>query len=113
ARAAVRLEDLLIPPAYTQTFKLLPYTTLVRSPGPDRPVRLTGPHQIRERRMHPQDRPDRRGRRQPPNGQLLQHQVRQVRVVAERSEEHTSELQSRENIVCRLLLEKKKNMKNY
>src|SRR5690606_41456368 len=26
-----------------------------------------------------------------------------------RSEEHTSELQSRENIVCRLLLEKKKN----
>src|SRR5690606_41297220 len=28
-----------------------------------------------------------------------------------RSEEHTSELQSRENLVCRLLLEKKKNMK--
>src|SRR5690606_39875572 len=28
---------------------------------------------------------------------------------AERSEEHTSELQSRENLVCRLLLEKKKN----
>src|SRR5690606_15668072 len=27
---------------------------------------------------------------------------------AERSEEHTSELQSRENLVCRLLLEKKK-----
>src|SRR5690606_39593222 len=27
-----------------------------------------------------------------------------------RSEEHTSELQSRENIVCRLLLEKKKNI---
>src|SRR5207302_3884082 len=26
-----------------------------------------------------------------------------------RSEEHTSELQSRENLVCRLLLEKKKN----
>src|SRR6266511_6045463 len=31
---------------------------------------------------------------------------------APRSEEHTSELQSRENLVCRLLLEKKKiNMK--
>src|SRR5436309_11679751 len=31
-----------------------------------------------------------------------------------RSEEHTSELQSRENLVCRLLLEKKKNKKiNY
>src|SRR5207302_4403389 len=28
--------------------------------------------------------------------------------VVERSEEHTSELQSRENLVCRLLLEKKK-----
>src|SRR5690606_40362036 len=27
----------------------------------------------------------------------------------ERSEEHTSELQSRENLVCRLLLEKKKS----
>src|SRR5690606_18247690 len=29
-----------------------------------------------------------------------------------RSEEHTSELQSRENLVCRLLLEKKKKRKN-
>src|SRR5690606_41951455 len=32
--------------------------------------------------------------------------VEEARV--ERSEEHTSELQSRENLVCRLLLEKKK-----
>src|SRR5690606_34379319 len=31
-----------------------------------------------------------------------------VERVPERSEEHTSELQSRENLVCRLLLEKKK-----
>src|SRR5690606_36008553 len=31
-----------------------------------------------------------------------------VRVAPVRSEEHTSELQSRENLVCRLLLEKKK-----
>src|SRR5690606_40070001 len=30
---------------------------------------------------------------------------------ASRSEEHTSELQSRENLVCRLLLEKKKQKK--
>src|SRR6266511_4421553 len=29
--------------------------------------------------------------------------------IEERSEEHTSELQSRENLVCRLLLEKKKH----
>src|SRR5690606_41914446 len=32
----------------------------------------------------------------------------EVVIVAGRSEEHTSELQSRENLVCRLLLEKKK-----
>src|SRR5690554_7066153 len=30
-----------------------------------------------------------------------------------RSEEHTSELQSRPHLVCRLLLEKKKNNNNY
>src|SRR5690606_39804832 len=33
----------------------------------------------------------------------------QLAVLTSRSEEHTSELQSRENLVCRLLLEKKKN----
>src|SRR5436309_10422469 len=33
-------------------------------------------------------------------------------MLASRSEEHTSELQSRENLVCRLLLEKK-NTKQY
>src|SRR5688572_32569971 len=32
--------------------------------------------------------------------------------VIDRSEEHTSELQSQSNLVCRLLLEKKKNKKN-
>src|SRR5690606_40750509 len=32
-------------------------------------------------------------------------------IEAKRSEEHTSELQSRENLVCRLLLEKKKIIK--
>src|SRR5690606_26153421 len=32
---------------------------------------------------------------------------------AERSEEHTSELQSRENLVCRLLLEKKKKKSSW
>src|SRR2546426_7461646 len=38
---------------------------------------------------------------------VLEHQVAQVR-----SEEHTSELQSPCNLVCRLLLEKKKKRKN-
>src|SRR5690606_41139363 len=32
-----------------------------------------------------------------------------IQIHWQRSEEHTSELQSRENLVCRLLLEKKKN----
>src|SRR3712207_8483906 len=33
-----------------------------------------------------------------------------VRIANERSEEHTSELQSRQYLVCRLLLEKKKHI---
>src|SRR5690606_42154873 len=36
-------------------------------------------------------------------------ELEQLGQVAARSEEHTSELQSRENLVCRLLLEKKKS----
>src|SRR5690606_39379226 len=32
-----------------------------------------------------------------------------MHIISKRSEEHTSELQSRENLVCRLLLEKKNN----
>src|SRR5436309_5182713 len=39
---------------------------------------------------------------------LTQAGVRNEPVGVDRSEEHTSELQSRENLVCRLLLEKKK-----
>src|SRR5258708_12226502 len=40
----------------------------------------------------------------------LEHLVRQkLHVFGERSEEHTSELQSPDHLVCRLLLEKKKN----
>src|SRR5690606_10033352 len=47
----------------------------------------------------------------PPCGQLrvLPHRHRH-RTRHGRSEEHTSELQSRENLVCRLLLEKKKKI---
>src|SRR2546427_5641806 len=39
--------------------------------------------------------------------------VRQDRRGGKRSEEHTSELQSQSNLVCRLLLEKKKKTYNY
>src|SRR5258708_25316597 len=35
-------------------------------------------------------------------------EARPLRMLAERSEEHTSELQSPDHLVCRLLLEKKK-----
>src|SRR3712207_7384838 len=36
-----------------------------------------------------------------------------IRVTGFRSEEHTSELQSRQYLVCRLLLEKKKNPRTH
>src|SRR3712207_6858240 len=46
--------------------------------------------------------PGRRRARKPPSGSLFRT------ASASRSEEHTSELQSRQYLVCRLLLEKKK-----
>src|SRR3712207_7734144 len=42
-------------------------------------------------------------------GSALDRVVAEVAQVLVRSEEHTSELQSRQYLVCRLLLEKKKN----
>src|SRR2546422_7752817 len=75
---------------------LFPYTTLFRSGGDRRRVRRL----VRGRRapLGPGGARRRAGahdaRRQPPRGP--------------RSEEHTSELQSRLHLVCRLLLEKKK-----
>src|SRR5690606_41265728 len=41
-------------------------------------------------------------------GRVHRHAGAAAAQLIERSEEHTSELQSRENLVCRLLLEKKK-----
>src|SRR5579863_10786869 len=46
-------------------------------------------------------------------GRARSAQRRTVRCRPARSEEHTSELQSPVHIVCRLLLEKKKQMKNF
>src|SRR5215475_15674726 len=47
-----------------------------------------------------------------PSPGCISSRARRNRSCAERrSEEHTSELQSRENLVCRLLLEKKKKKK--
>src|SRR5436853_4505881 len=69
---------------------LFPYTTLFR-PGSaardDREPRVRGP--VVSRLL---------GRQDPPRARA-----------AHRSEEHTSELQSLRHLVCRLLLEKKKN----
>src|SRR2546429_1596997 len=73
---------------------LFPYTTLFRSPPGDRaPSHAHGCN-----RGTPSRR--RRGR----------HPYRGTRCRARRSEEHTSELQSRLHLVCRLLLEKKKQL---
>src|SRR5258708_11914199 len=47
-----------------------------------------------------------RAARQRRGERLISHRVGRARV--ERSEEHTSELQSPDHLVCRLLLEKKK-----
>src|SRR5690606_40368761 len=46
--------------------------------------------------------------RRPISAKALAVKTRNASCVIPRSEEHTSELQSRENLVCRLLLEKKK-----
>src|SRR5688572_32534032 len=77
---------------------LFPYTTLFRSRDQQarglalRPGALAGAQHLREER----------------DG--LEHRVAGGRVDI-RSEEHTSELQSQSNLVCRLLLEKKKKKK--
>src|SRR3712207_7463943 len=82
---------------------LFPYTTLFRSAivGADVARQPAQDEQVRE---HIDD-VDRLELAIHPDGQAL------VRELIERSEEHTSELQSRQYLVCRLLLEKKK--KNY
>src|SRR2546422_2563968 len=75
---------------------LFPYTTLFRSPA----QLVRGPHGGARALPHPGRPSDRtQGRRDP----------RRLRGRGDpRSEEHTSELQSRLHLVCRLLLEKKK-----
>src|SRR5256885_11596478 len=77
---------------------LFPYTTLFRSRSPSGSTR-------RE--------PTRAGRRI--GLPLLREKADRAAVVARggRSEEHTSELQSPCNLVCRLLLEKKRNTSMY
>src|SRR3712207_7330741 len=81
---------------------LFPYTTLFRSVVEDLLEGAAGvvvaDHQ-QHRRLDPVDVGD---------GRALRVEVVLVLRAAARSEEHTSELQSRQYLVCRLLLEKKK-----
>src|SRR3712207_7525048 len=74
---------------------LFPYTTLFRSlPGPrSAPVHRGSAHRECDDAARRDDRARDDARRDP----------------RARSEEHTSELQSRQYLVCRLLLEKKKD----
>src|SRR3712207_8290476 len=74
---------------------LFPYTTLFRSPAD--PGRAGG----RPRPDGPAGCARRDGTAPAPHDDLLLH------THSGRSEEHTSELQSRQYLVCRLLLEKK------
>src|SRR2546429_3304309 len=83
---------------------LFPYTTLFRSP-PGRVRTGAGAHADAVRGGLGVQR-DRGGIREGFGGRA---QGAGRRAVRPRSEEHTSELQSRLHLVCRLLLEKKKN----
>src|SRR3712207_7324153 len=75
---------------------LFPYTTLFRSTRTSNGERAGG------------DGRDRRALVRPPVASALDVLAASVAETG-RSEEHTSELQSRQYLVCRLLLEKKKN----
>src|SRR5690349_22331170 len=87
---------------------LFPYTTLFRSPleaGLDERVDGGGLAEGGEQVLA---RLERRAAQQGRRPALLLPGV--LDVDEQRSEEHTSELQSRRDLVCRLLLEKKKNI---
>src|SRR5688572_31066827 len=85
---------------------LFPYTTLFRSK-----ILLRARDGPAQQPPDPEDRNGGEDRHEPP-GRPHEDPRREVRHRPEasdlRSEEHTSELQSQSNLVCRLLLEKKK-----
>src|SRR2546430_13480173 len=80
---------------------LFPYTTLFRSLPGQSPMRRSAPaawpHPSLRARLESAARACRR-----------RHGTYLAEELSPRSEEHTSELQSQSNLVCRLLLEKKK-----
>src|SRR3712207_8405693 len=85
---------------------LFPYTTLSRSRGRRR---ATGPAAPAGPGLHHAKARFGLVMRADHHRELLVQETQLVRV---RSEEHTSELQSRQYLVCRLLLEKKKQLTN-
>src|SRR5438046_4431372 len=89
---------------------LFPYTTLFRSAATDGAA--TGlPHSLQKRllcRLGCPHAGQTASRRPPQPAQNLAPAGLSCRHWGQRSEEHTSELQSLTNLVCRLLLEKKK-----
>src|SRR2546422_6752280 len=90
---------------------LFPYTTLFRSPFRGPPARPCGAPRA-TRSPPPRARTRRPARAaaaaSPRAGKRQQLPELDDAFARERSEEHTSELQSRLHLVCRLLLEKKK-----
>src|SRR5205809_2458782 len=81
---------MILPPPRSTLF---PYTTLFRSPEAAPRIEVMFPELVgRTCHLKPYTRVP----------------VPKAKVQGERSEEHTSELQSRLHLVCRLLLEKKK-----
>src|SRR2546427_6728902 len=85
---------------------LFPYTTLFRSRGKASRWRRSGRGGRGYERWPPISRPACSARRE---CDRLRPPDRPPRLAeSARSEEHTSELQSQSNLVCRLLLEKKK-----
>src|SRR5688572_32683159 len=90
---------------------LFPYTTLFRSRRGDGDAgELGAAVLVQAAAPHRGDSAGAR-RRQGARSRRRLH-AQHPRKLAERSEEHTSELQSQSNLVCRLLLEKKKNITN-
>src|SRR3712207_7081597 len=86
---------------------LFPYTTLFRSGAGDELGHLPLARRLAEVGQVPPHALVRRDRRRPAAGEPAHlGDARTGR--GQRSEEHTSELQSRQYLVCRLLLEKKK-----
>src|SRR3712207_7796342 len=86
---------------------LFPYTTLFRSP-----VALQEEYSLWKRPI-PQSAPSASTFRRRTWTSCADASPRRAGPPRSRSEEHTSELQSRQYLVCRLLLEKKKNKQKY